>query len=75
MSSQPGGQTLTLNSHHSIPVLGLGVYQAANGEEAYESCLNALKIGYRHIDTAQIYRNEASVGRAIKDSGVQCPKP
>ena len=45
-------------------------YQAAHGDEAYEACLNALKMGYRHIDTAQIYRNEGSVGRAIKDSGI-----
>jgi diketogulonate reductase-like aldo/keto reductase len=46
------------------------MFQAANGDEAYDACLNALKMGYRHIDTAQLYRNEASVGRAIKDSGV-----
>ena len=70
MSCPAGGETFTLNSGHLIPAVGLGVYQAAHGEEAYEACLNALRMGYRHIDTAQIYRNEASVGRAIKDSGI-----
>jgi diketogulonate reductase-like aldo/keto reductase len=70
MSCEPGGLSFTLNSGHSIPAVGLGVYQAAHGDEAYEACLNALRMGYRHIDTAQIYRNEASVGKAIKDSGI-----
>jgi glycerol 2-dehydrogenase (NADP+) len=70
MPSPDGGQTFSLNSGYTIPAVGLGVYQAAHGDEAYEACLHALKIGYRHIDTAQIYRNEGSVGRAIKDSGV-----
>jgi hypothetical protein len=75
MSCAAGSEMFALNSGHSIPAVGLGVYQAANGDEAYEACLNALKMGYRHIDTAQIYRNEGSVGRAIKDSGVQHPLP
>jgi len=51
--------SFTLNSGHTIPAVGLGVYQAAHGDEAYDACLNALRMGYRHIDTAQIYRNEA----------------
>ena len=46
------------------------MFKAEHGDEAYDACLNALKMGYRHIDTAQLYRNEGSVGRAIKDSGV-----
>ncbi|KAI9986770.1 hypothetical protein PInf_025727 [Phytophthora infestans] len=46
-------------------MLGLGVYKAAAGEEAYESVLSALRLGYRHIDTARLYENEADVGRAI----------
>jgi diketogulonate reductase-like aldo/keto reductase len=74
MSCAAGGDSFTLNSGHAIPAVGLGVYQAAHGDEAYEACLNALKMGYRHIDTAQIYRNEGSVGRAIKDSGISRDK-
>lgn len=47
-------------------MLGFGVYQS--GAETYEAVLAALKAGYRHVDTAQFYRNEADVGRAIRDS-------
>ena len=59
-----------LNNGVEIPVLGFGTWKAANGEEAYQAVLAALKAGYRHIDTAAIYQNEESVGRAIKDSGL-----
>lgn len=52
----------------AIPVIGLGVYKSAPGDECYKSILSALVSGYRHIDTAQIYNNEADVGRAIVDS-------
>lgn len=62
--------TVKMTSGYDIPVLGFGTYQAANGEEAYQSTLAAIKAGYRHIDTAAIYKNEESVGRAIKDSGI-----
>ncbi|HGO1051927.1 TPA: aldo/keto reductase, partial [Streptococcus pyogenes] len=62
--------TVKMTSGYEIPVLGFGTYQAADGEEAYQSTLAAIKAGYRHIDTAAIYKNEESVGRAIKDSGV-----
>lgn len=51
-----------------MPVLGLGTFKVEDGETAYQTVLEALKMGYRHIDTAQIYGNEASVGKAIKDS-------
>ncbi|GFG42694.1 aldo/keto reductase [Streptococcus canis] len=64
------GKTIKMTSGYEIPVLGFGTYQAADGEEAYQSILAAIKAGYRHIDTAAIYKNEESVGRAIKDSGV-----
>src|SRR5262249_52595410 len=53
-----------------MPVLGLGVWQAANGPECENAVRWALELGYRHIDTAQLYRNEESVGRALRDSGV-----
>ena len=59
-----------LNNGVEIPVLGFGTWKAADGEEAYQAVLAALKAGYRHIDTAAIYQNEESVGRAIKDSGL-----
>lgn len=62
--------TITLNNGVCMPQFGLGVYSIPEGEETYNSVLAALKAGYRHIDTAHAYRNERSVGRAIKDSGV-----
>ena len=62
--------TYQLNNGVEIPVLGFGTFKAKDGEEAYRAVLEALKAGYRHIDTAAIYQNEKSVGQAIKDSGV-----
>jgi diketogulonate reductase-like aldo/keto reductase len=53
-----------------IPLLGLGVWQVPNGPEAESAVRWALGAGYRHIDTAQAYGNEESVGRAIRDSEV-----
>lgn len=61
---------ITLNNGVKIPQLGLGTYRLAKGEETYNAVLTALKSGYRHIDTAHAYRNERSVGRALKDSGI-----
>ena len=63
-------KSYTLNNGVSIPVLGFGTWKAENGEVAYQAVLEALKAGYRHIDTAAIYKNEESVGRAIRDSSV-----
>jgi 2,5-diketo-D-gluconate reductase A len=51
-------------------VLGLGVWQVPNGPECENTVRWALELGYRHIDTAQAYGNEESVGRALRDSGV-----
>ena len=62
-------QYKTLSNGLKMPMLGLGTFKVTEGE-AYDTVLEALKLGYRHIDTAQIYGNEASVGRAIKDSGI-----
>lgn len=62
--------TYQLNNGVEIPVLGFGTFKSKDGEEAYHAVLEALKAGYRHIDTAAIYQNEESVGQAIKDSGV-----
>lgn len=62
--------TITLNNQVEIPQLGLGVFKSPPGEETYNAVRWALEAGYRHIDTAKIYGNEASVGKAIRDSGV-----
>jgi len=59
-----------LNNSVKIPKIGFGTWQIPAGEEAYEATMEALKAGYRHIDTAAAYRNEASIGKAIHDSGI-----
>ena len=53
-----------------VPVLGLGVYQSPPGRVTRNAVAWALEAGYRHIDTAALYRNEADVGRAIRESGI-----
>jgi len=53
-----------------MPQFGLGTFLVADGESAYQTVLEALKIGYRHIDTAQAYNNEKSIGDAMIDSGI-----
>ena len=62
-------QTFTLNNGVQIPVLGFGVFQIPPAETA-QAVAEAIKAGYRHIDTAQAYMNEAEVGQGIKQSGV-----
>lgn len=59
--------TYTLNNGVKIPVIGFGTWQTPEGEEAYNSVMWALEAGYRHIDTAAVYGNEVSVGKAIHD--------
>ena len=61
--------TITLNDGTSIPQLGFGVFQVPP-EETAATVARAFQAGYRHIDTAQMYENEAGVGAAIKDSGL-----
>jgi len=61
--------TITLNNGVEIPQLGFGVYQV-EPEETAQAVQTALEIGYRHIDTAEMYRNEAGVGEGIRNSGV-----
>lgn len=58
-----------LNNGVAMPLLGLGVWRATE-EETVNAVTWALEAGYRHIDTARIYNNEAAVGRAVQDSGV-----
>ncbi|OWP62086.1 aldo/keto reductase [Hymenobacter amundsenii] len=53
-----------------IPYLGLGVWQAEDGAEVQQAVKWALEAGYRHIDTASIYKNEEGVGQAVRESGV-----
>ena len=60
---------ITLNNGVEIPQLGFGVFQIEPGETA-EATRTALEIGYRHIDTAQMYGNEKGVGEAVRDSGL-----
>ncbi len=60
----------TLYNGVKIPKVGYGTWQIPNSE-AYQCTLDALSIGYRHIDTAKAYRNEKAVGKAIKDSGLK----
>ncbi len=61
--------TLTLNTGAQIPALGFGTYKLAP-EDTVETVLQAIELGYRHIDTAQMYRNEKEVGQAIAASGI-----
>jgi len=55
---------------NEIPLLGLGVWQMRNGRECVDAVRAALELGYRHIDTAQAYGNEESVGKGLRESGV-----
>jgi len=64
------GHARVLADGNRIPMLGLGVWQVPNGPECIDAVRWALELGYRHIDTAQAYGNEESVGRALRDSGV-----
>jgi 2,5-diketo-D-gluconate reductase A len=63
-------ETVTLASGVEMPMVGLGTWQMT-GREAYSATLHALQLGYRHIDTATMYRNESEVGQALHDSGVE----
>jgi 2,5-diketo-D-gluconate reductase A len=66
----PDERVRVLADGSRIPRLGLGVWQARNGPETENAVRWALELGYRHIDTAQAYGNEESVGRALLASGV-----
>jgi diketogulonate reductase-like aldo/keto reductase len=62
--------TLRLNSGAAIPQVGLGVWQTPTGAATREAVTAAIEAGYRHIDTARVYRNEADVGAAVRAAGV-----
>ncbi|MEJ8641161.1 aldo/keto reductase [Streptomyces sp. MS1.HAVA.3] len=62
-------QRRTLNNGASVPRIGFGVWPLTD-DQAYTAVTHALDVGYRRIDTAQVYGNEAGVGRAVRDSGI-----
>src|SRR5436309_2023078 len=64
------GRTRLLEDGVEMPMLGLGVWQVPNGREGVDAVRWALELGYRHIDTAQAYGNEESVGAGLRESGV-----
>jgi diketogulonate reductase-like aldo/keto reductase len=73
MASTPltaDGRARILGDGNEIPLLGLGVWQVPNGPECVDAVRWALELGYRHIDTAQAYGNEESVGQALRESGL-----
>jgi diketogulonate reductase-like aldo/keto reductase len=63
-------ETYTLSNGDRIPKIGFGTWLLKEGDECYHAVADALRLGYRHIDTARAYHNEASVGRAVRDSGI-----
>jgi diketogulonate reductase-like aldo/keto reductase len=66
----PDGRGRVLADGTVMPLLGLGVWQVPDGPACVHAVRAALELGYRHIDTAQAYGNEASVGRALRESGI-----
>lgn len=64
-----GQRTVTLRGGVALPLVGFGTWRLRGGP-AYEAVRYALEVGYRHIDTATMYGNEAEVGRAVRDSGI-----
>ena len=61
---------ITLNDGNKLPAVGFGVFMIPADGSTYKAVLEALKVGYRHIDTAAAYFNEAEVGKAVRDSGI-----
>jgi 2,5-diketo-D-gluconate reductase A len=70
MGTAGDSRTCALADRNEIPLLGLGVWQVPNGPECVNAVRWALELGYRHIDTAQAYGNEESVGQGLRESGV-----
>lgn len=64
-----GGPAVPLADGAALPLVGLGTWEMT-GSQCYRAVRCALEVGYRHIDTATMYRNESDVGRAVRDSGV-----
>jgi diketogulonate reductase-like aldo/keto reductase len=62
--------TLKLNTGHQLPLLGFGVFQMKEAAQCTQAVLDALAAGYRHVDTAKAYENEAAVGAALAKSAI-----
>ncbi|AMM21334.1 oxidoreductase [Frondihabitans sp. PAMC 28766] len=69
MTTKQAVPTVTLNDGKTIPQLGFGVFQI-EPENTLEATLAALEVGYRHLDTAEMYGNEKEVGQAVEQSGI-----
>src|SRR3954469_16332691 len=67
--TDPPNPSAPLPSGAAMPLLGFGTWQIT-GNSCYDAVRTALDVGYRHLDTAMVYRNEEEVGRALRDSGV-----
>ena len=61
---------MKMNDGYKIPVVGLGTWKSEPGEATYKAVLDSINAGYRHIDTARAYDNEADVGRAVQDANI-----
>ncbi len=70
MATEPDQPTVLLAGGADLPLVGLGTWEMT-GSECYRAVRHALEVGYRHIDTATMYRNEREVGQAVHDSGVR----
>ncbi|HLW91762.1 MAG TPA: aldo/keto reductase [Roseiarcus sp.] len=68
----PASQAPSVKLANGVPMprIGLGVYLVASGRATREAVASALRLGYRHVDTARLYENEADVGRAMRESGI-----
>src|SRR6266705_2887883 len=64
------GSRVTLHDGNTMPVLGLGMWQAGSGKQTRNAVATALEIGYRLFDTAKLYGNERDLGTAIRESGI-----
>lgn len=69
-TTMAGVPMVKLNNGVEMPRFGIGTFLQPSDEVCEQSCLTALKAGYRHIDTAHAYQDEAGVGRAVKESGI-----
>lgn len=61
---------IRVNNGVTIPQIGFGTYKSTNGTEGWKIVAEAIDAGYRHLDTAMLYKNEENVGRAVRESGI-----
>jgi diketogulonate reductase-like aldo/keto reductase len=73
MTDSMASRNVTLSGGVAMPILGIGTW-AMRGQTAYDALLHAIRVGYRHIDTATAYHNERDVGQAVRDSGLARPE-